>query len=163
MKQELLTSFITIMTSKNCMKIQKVYAYITYEDQLLLFRHTRYPEAGIQVPGGTVEEGETPEEAVLREAREETGLNELSIRTYLGATEFDLSAVGSIGIHQRHFFHLLFNGIFQERWRHFEKTPSNGHPEPIEFEFYWVKVPEDVPELIAEQGKFLSKLELKAQ
>jgi len=59
--------------------VEKVYAYITCEDQLLIFNHTRFPEAGIQVPGGTVEENETAPEAVLREAREETGLDDLML------------------------------------------------------------------------------------
>ena len=37
---------------------QKVLAYIIQDDRLLVFRHTQFPEAGIQVPGGTVEQGE---------------------------------------------------------------------------------------------------------
>ena len=55
----------------------KVYAYITRGDHLLVFRHVDFPEAGIQIPGGTLEDGEEPDEAVLREAFEETGLEEL--------------------------------------------------------------------------------------
>ena len=38
---------------------------------LLLFRH---PYAGVQIPGGSVDEGEAPRHAVLREVAEETGL-----------------------------------------------------------------------------------------
>ena len=34
--------------------IHKVFAYITHRDRLLVFRHTDFPEAGIQVPAGTV-------------------------------------------------------------------------------------------------------------
>ena len=37
------------------------------------------PEAGIQVPAGTVEADETPAAAALREAREETGLGDLRL------------------------------------------------------------------------------------
>jgi hypothetical protein len=37
----------------------KVIAYITQGKRLLVFRHTQAPEAGIQVPGGTIEEPET--------------------------------------------------------------------------------------------------------
>ena len=47
---------------------QKVYAYITHANRLLVFRHVDEPDAGIQVPGGTMEEGEAPDEAVMREA-----------------------------------------------------------------------------------------------
>ena len=47
----------------------KVYAYITYANRLLVFRHVDGPDAGIQVPGGTIEEGEAPDEAVMRERR----------------------------------------------------------------------------------------------
>ncbi len=38
----------------------KVYAYITHGHRLLVFSHRDFPEAGIQVPGGTMEEGEDP-------------------------------------------------------------------------------------------------------
>jgi len=142
------------------MTTEKVYAYITQEDQLLVFEHTRFPKAGIQVPGGTVEEGENVEKAVLREAIEETGLRELAIHSYLGEREYDLSEVGGIGIHRRHFFHVHYSGEYRSRWRNFEISPSDGYPEPIEFEFYWVKFPDDVPDLIAGQGELLLKVNL---
>ena len=53
-------------------------------DELLLFRH---PYVGIQIPAGSVDPGETPVVAVLRETFEETGLREVSIVEYLGAQE----------------------------------------------------------------------------
>jgi 8-oxo-dGTP pyrophosphatase MutT (NUDIX family) len=56
--------------------IDKVTAFVTRElqgqAQLLVFRH---PKGDIQVPAGTVELGEKPEGAVLRELNEETGIN----------------------------------------------------------------------------------------
>jgi 8-oxo-dGTP pyrophosphatase MutT (NUDIX family) len=68
--------------------VEKVTAFITRESEhgcdLLLFEH---PYAGIQIPAGTVEEGETPEEAVIREAHEETGLAPLSVQRYLGCRD----------------------------------------------------------------------------
>ena len=71
--------------------IEKVAAFITRETkdglELLLFKH---PYAFNQLPAGTVEPGETPEAAVLREAFEETGLEPLSIREYLGGEEVQL-------------------------------------------------------------------------
>ena len=42
----------------------KAFAYITCHHSLLVFSHPYEPEAGIQVPAGTVEVGEGPEEAV---------------------------------------------------------------------------------------------------
>ena len=64
--------------------VEKVVAYVTSGDRLLVFRHVHEPEAGIQVPAGTVEPGESPDDAVIREAHEETGLAGLTIRRYLG-------------------------------------------------------------------------------
>lgn len=52
-------------------------AYITRGRELLVFKHVKYPEAGVQVPAGHPEENESLESAVLREAYEETGLKEL--------------------------------------------------------------------------------------
>ena len=56
--------------------IEKVTAFITKEFKgrrnLLLFKH---PLAGIQVPAGTVDLGEKPVQAVLREVEEETQIS----------------------------------------------------------------------------------------
>ena len=59
----------------------KVLCYVVREGRLLVFRHTdySYEEVGIQVPAGSIQPGETPEEAALREAREETGLKDFTI------------------------------------------------------------------------------------
>ena len=55
--------------------VDKVAAFVTRKrngvKELLLFRH---PRAGVQIPAGTVEDGENPETAVKREVYEETGL-----------------------------------------------------------------------------------------
>jgi 8-oxo-dGTP diphosphatase len=142
------------------MCVEKVYAYITYKDKLLVFNHTQYPEAGIQVPGGTVEGDESLEDAVLREAREETGLDKLEVSSYLGMQPFDLSKIGKTGIQNRHFFHLRYVGPIIDVWRHYERTPSDGHPRPIEFEFYWVTMLEETPELAGEQGVMLHKMKI---
>src|SRR5262245_50751624 len=58
--------------------VEKVTAFVTRRragaDELLLLYH---PNAGIQLPAGTVEEGESAQAAALREAQEETGLRDL--------------------------------------------------------------------------------------
>ena len=54
---------------------------------MLLFKH---PNAGIQIPAGTVEDDETPEEAALWEVSEETGLTTLSLGQYLGCRDLRL-------------------------------------------------------------------------
>jgi ribosomal-protein-alanine N-acetyltransferase len=136
----------------------KVVAYITQGDKLLVFSHPLYPEAGIQVPAGTIKQGEPPDDAVLREAREETGLHELEIHSFLGVREHDLSPYGISEVHRRHFFHLECRQETPITWRHFENDPSDGSTEPIEFEFFWVKFPDEVPELSGGQGELLSKL-----
>ena len=138
--------------------VHKVVAYITDGDRLLVFSHPHHPEAGIQVPAGTVEENESPREAVLREAQEETGLDDLEIQSYLGVREHDLSAHGQAEIQRQHFFHLVFRGEAPVRWRHYEKHPSKGSAEQIQFELFWVKFPGGVPELTGDQGALLPKL-----
>lgn len=57
---------------------EKAYGFVLREGavgrELLVFEHAGMPEAGLQVPGGTVEAGETPLQAVAREVLEESGL-----------------------------------------------------------------------------------------
>ena len=71
--------------------VQKVTAFIMRERngvrELLVFKH---PTAGIQIPAGTVEEGEDLETAVKREVYEETGLQFVEIGNYLGCVENEL-------------------------------------------------------------------------
>jgi 8-oxo-dGTP diphosphatase len=139
--------------------IHKVFAYITNRNRLLVFRHTDFPEAGIQVPAGTVLPNEDLEVAVLREAEEETGLRDLTIKTYLGEQIRDMADVGKKEIHHRHFYHLLCGGAPPEEWQHDETDPSDGSPSPIYFEFFWAEMPDQLPALIADHGFMLPQLE----
>lgn len=64
--------------------LRKVTAYITRRcsngKEVLVFRH---PLAGLQLPAGTVEDGQSPADAVLREVEEETGIAGARIITEL--------------------------------------------------------------------------------
>ena len=53
-----------------------------------LFLNIQLP--GIQIPAGTVEEGEDIEAAVKRETYEETGLQFVEVENYLGCFENEL-------------------------------------------------------------------------
>jgi 8-oxo-dGTP diphosphatase len=140
---------------------QKVFAYITHHHHLLVFRHPYAPEAGIQVPAGTIEENEHPDEAVLREAFEETGLSDLVLNCFLGEQKRDMADFGRDETHQRFFYHLQYNGNPPSNWRHeeqYDSTDSNLMPMPIIFEFFWVSLSHGVPPLIADHGIMLPRL-----
>jgi len=136
----------------------KVLAYITHGDHLLVFTHPDVPEAGVQVPAGTVEDGERFADAVMREACEETGLTNLTLVRWLGEQTFNFSDFGRDEIHHRYFYHLRCDGDPPATWRHNEDDPSEGGPGPIVFEFFWARLPHAVPELIADHGMMLPKL-----
>ncbi len=136
----------------------KVLAYITHGDRLLVFTHPYVPEAGIQVPAGTVKAGERPADAVMREASEETGLTNLTLVRLLGEQIRDMTDFGRAEVHHRYIYHLRCDGNPPETWRHNESDPSEGSAEPIVFEFFWARLPHDVPELIADHDLLLPKL-----
>ena len=79
---------------------QRAYAYITNHSRLLVFTHTDFPEAGIQVRAGTVEHKEEPAAAVLREAEEETGLTHLTLIRWLGTREHNMTEYGTSEIQE---------------------------------------------------------------
>lgn len=135
--------------------VEKVVAYITRDKYLLVFRHVD-SEAGIQVPAGTLEPGESPDDGVVREAQEETGLDCLGVRRFLGTRDYDMSPYGLAELHRRYYYHLACTSDAPSVWRHFES--SGGTSEGIEFELYWVILPDQVPELAAAQGDFLAEL-----
>lgn len=73
--------------------MNKVTAFIVRDSpagpELLILQH---PFAGLQLPAGTVEPGETLEAAALREAQEESGLLDLEITRELGIVETPLGS-----------------------------------------------------------------------
>jgi len=137
-------------------RMHKVYAYITDGNHLLVFDHLHFPEAGTQVPGGTLEPGEDPDAGVMREAREETGLDGLRMCARLGEVDRVFPELGQV--HHRHYYHLICDSVPPERWCHDEMNPSDGSLAPITFVLYWVLLPDGVPELIAGMGEMLPSL-----
>ncbi len=59
------------------MKIELTTAAIVFDrDKILLIKRTKEPWAGLwHFPGGHVDEGEIPQDSVIREIKEETGLD----------------------------------------------------------------------------------------
>lgn len=133
----------------------RVYAYITQGDRLLLLEHPEHPEAGLQVPGGTVEEHETPDAAVLREVKEETNLQDVELLMFLGDEVVDMRPFGMPERQHAWYYHLNCREETSETWTHQE---SHSVAEPIPFRFYWVSLPYNGPELITIHGAELPKL-----
>ena len=139
--------------------VKKVAAYITRGDELLVFTHRDFPEAGVQVPAGTVEEGETLDAAVLREVHEETGLPPTAVRNtaFLGRRLWKAGPY----CHDRYFYHLLLTAAVPDTWLHYET--SGGKSEPIAFSFYWVERNDPCLCLAGEQGALLWKISHSVQ
>jgi 8-oxo-dGTP diphosphatase len=136
--------------------VDKVIAYITRGERFIVFEQPEVSSAGIQVPGGTVEEGESLEEAVLREANEETGLSRLRIVRALGV---QLHRRPSGRIHRRHYFHLEDHSeAVPDVWEHYEEFPHCGSA-PILYRLGWADL-HDPPPLEAELDHALHQLRL---
>lgn len=109
--------------------VRKVVAYVVQDGDLLVFTHDDVPldVAGVQVPAGSIEPGEAPGTAVVREVLEETRVATRVIRD-LGVEVYDVWP-SKPEVHERHFFQLApAEPPLPERWSAGEEAPSDGGP-----------------------------------
>jgi len=119
---------------------------------LLLFTHPDFPDAPIQIPGGTVEQDEAIEDALSREILEETGLAGLEVERKLG-----VSRVSSLPIKdeilERHCFLLWAPNDVKEEWIH--TVQGLGIDAGLRFAYRWHSISSDFT-LSGDLGFFLS-------
>lgn len=134
---------------------RKAFGYITRQHagmtQALVFTHRDDPEAGIQIPKGTVEAGERPEEAVVREMVEETGLRAL---TLLGAVARD-HHTSPDGDESERLFYWLRAENAPDAWEHV--VASDGEDDGLVFQCRWISRPDEVP-LMDAHGAYLERV-----
>ena len=139
-------------------RVGKVICYVVRDGQLLVFRHRDYPEAGLQVPAGTLFAGEAPAAGAIRETEEETGRSGFQIVRALGTIDHEFrdtfAGVERHELHERHFFLLAPPPGLPARWSHLAEE-GNGD---FWFEFSWVTLTPELT-LAGEQHALLSHLE----
>ncbi len=112
--------------------------------ELLVFRH---PLAGVQIPKGTMEPGETIAEAALRELEEESGLALACTPDHIGTWERVLaSRIEGDGMPRVHPWHVCLMDAppgLPESWSHC----ATGSPEEegLIFDYRWLAIDAALP------------------
>ncbi|KAK0639463.1 NUDIX hydrolase [Cercophora newfieldiana] len=132
--------------------VKKVIAFVVHDGAVAVFRHDD-ESCGLQVPAGTLRDGESPEAGALREAEEETGLSGLRTVSFLGRYQWDISPIRE-EIQDRYVYLLAVDGPVPERWESFENHDGTLPPTP--FHFFWLPLGSpELNELVVGQGTFL--------
>lgn len=141
---------------------QRAAAFLTDRSgRLLVFDHLDV-DAGTQVPAGGIHTNETPEEAVLRELTEESGIDSATIVRKLGEA-WNRSEPGNVpsGLEEQvqHAFHLsLLDPPVHDRWEWAER--SGGEVVEHRFSFRWVSLEEAEHELWPAQAMWIHPVRL---
>ncbi|MEJ2816914.1 NUDIX domain-containing protein [Caulobacter sp. CCG-8] len=135
---------------------RKVVIYCIDRDRLLVLRHPDHsPDAvGLQVPGGSIRDGEDPRAAALRELREETGRQDFEILGDLGEAEYDITP-HRFEIQHRVFFLARPTAPLPERWPAIED--HDGLEPPTRLECFWIPLT-DAHVLQSGQGALIGRL-----
>jgi len=135
----------------------KVLAYIIRDSitgpEILAFTHRDFPEAGLQVPGGTLDEGEDPLKGILREVKEESGLETFAKVVLLEKQEY--VATEKKEIHLRSFFQLNYEKSIESTFTHI--VSAGEEDGGLVFIYRWSKL-EELPVLAGDQGAMLSEV-----
>jgi 8-oxo-dGTP pyrophosphatase MutT (NUDIX family) len=132
----------------------KALAYLTRRNasQLLVFEHRDNPEAGVQVPAGTQDTGETIEQTLWREVLEESGLRPEQLRLVGKLAEYESAEWQTV----RHVFHLEAVADLPDAWTHV--VCSDAGDNGLVFEYRWENLPLALA-LAGAQDLFLNLIE----
>ncbi|AIF65498.1 hypothetical protein GZ22_01690 [Terribacillus saccharophilus] len=134
--------------------VEKVLAYIisirnnTY--QLLVHEHKDIPEAGLQVPGGTVDPEEDSATALQREIYEESGLRDLPASELVASAPFLHPDKQELQL--RHFYLIQTKQQLPNTWDH--HVFGNGADNGLVFRYTWYDLA-SIPPLAVSQDQFL--------
>lgn len=137
---------------------KKVLIYITRtkneRTELLVFKHRDFPDAGIQVPAGSVEGDEEIEDAAIRETQEESGIS-INSPNFVGAYRWFRQDTGELQERNVFHFHLTES---DDVWTHKVTGSVEDEDQDLIFNFYWIPINEGPNVLSAQQGIYLAEL-----
>ncbi|WP_342514373.1 NUDIX domain-containing protein [Sporosarcina sp. FSL K6-1522] len=133
---------------------RKVLAYITQEEdgerKILVFEQKDHPEAGLQVPGGTIERDEFLMDALYREIEEETGITRDLLELQGKVNKTNYYPQDENIVYERNIFHLAYLGHESNDWEY--RVEGDGKDAGMTFCHRWVPV-KDLPKLAGNQGQ----------
>lgn len=133
--------------------IPKVLIYIISNGHLLVHTHSDFPEAGFQVPGGSIDEGESAIEAARRELYEEAGLMLDAAATIVHRELFH--APWNEQVYDRHFV-AIHCDIPTQDFRH---VVSNGALDKgLVFDLFWLELKVAIQRLDFGHGAGLDRI-----
>lgn len=121
--------------------------------RVLVFDHEGEPGAGTQVPAGTVDAGETAEEACRRELQEEAGIAAPGPARFVGVFEYFSPKHGQL--HRRHVFLFGAPSGVADVWTHV--VSGEGNDRGRRFRCYWLDVAAAEATLAGDQGAYLGQ------
>ncbi len=108
-----------------------------YGPELLVFRH---PLAGVQIPKGSIESGESPADAAVRELAEESGILAGRVIRHVGWHQFEVGEDATNDEPREtqiwHTFLIAADAERRDSWSH--QASGSEIEERLVFEFFWL-------------------------
>jgi 8-oxo-dGTP pyrophosphatase MutT (NUDIX family) len=129
-----------------------IYRIKNHQKEILVFDHRDMLDAGTQIVGGTVEENENLIDALIREIKEEAGLEfNSSDFIFVGKTLY--SRLDRNELNPRHYFKIQSNNL-PDHFNH--QVISTGEDNGLIFDYYWMSLNDAKNKLT---GKFYELLD----